>query len=92
MDWQSIRVATTSEATDIERLFDEAWTAMGMPEDAALFEEKTAQESVLYFSPGAARIFASALDAHHPSACDRPRRSAATLRVGHADAGQLLAD
>jgi len=87
MGWKLVTMPFDGVAADkLEAAFEEVFTYSGHPHDAAMLVNRNpGLDGIckLYFSPGAARIFGSSLEAIGAFDCDPPQREEITLRVGH---------
>lgn len=88
--WLSVRISRTDHGrvTRIQDAFEVVFTGRGFPANAAMYQrrEDTLTHAVLYFSPGAADIFAPELEDLNAVLCEQPESDEVSLLVGHAHA------
>ena len=83
---------TAGKHTRLQNAFEAVFFATLAHADAAMFgNRKIEQDYTYWFSPRAARLFSSVLDAFHASESFAPPRDSVMLLVGHAYAMNLLA-
>lgn len=84
-EWMKVIVSADAPApgTHLQETFTRAFMAAGAPKDAALFTRTTDDGShyEYYFSPGAVRIFGSALRLADAEPCESPPREGSTPLV-----------